>query len=89
MTIAQKANHTVSIMQKHTEKIMLEQRDEIFGEEGTIWAMALTIEAMATQTESMLLAQERGAAMVVERMPETESLVAKQACLQEVSEIVC
>ena len=72
-------------MQEHTEKIMLEQRDEFRREQESIRTAALTIEQMANHTESMMLAREREASMVVERMQtETASLIAEQARLQEV-----
>ena len=77
-------------MQEHTEKIMLEQRDEFRREQESIRTAALTIEQMANHTESMMLAREREAAIVVERMQtETASLIAEQTRLQEVSDLVC
>lgn len=89
-TIAQTANHTASMMQEHTAKIMLEQKDELRREQESIRAASLAIEKMANHTESMMLAREREAAMVVERMQtETASLIAEQTRLQEVSDLVC
>ncbi len=89
-TIAQTANHTSSMMQEHTEKIMLEQKDELRREQESIRAASLAIEKMANHTESMMLAREREAAMIVERMQtETASLIAEQTRLQEVSDLVC
>jgi hypothetical protein len=89
LTVARTANHTASMLQEHTEQIMMEQREELRREQESIRAAALTIEQMANQTASMMQIREREATMVVERMQtETASLIAEQARLQEVSELV-